>query len=114
MKLGNEIFNVQSVQLVNLLRGAYADRGVEILSIHGYTPDVEAVRTFIKEKKVTFPVAIDSASPESFSQGRTFDAYSIYRTLYYAAINRDGTVSGYVPEDSILEYGIQYILKGRK
>ena len=68
--------------------------GPLFIAIHagGGPDDLPAIRKFIQEKGITFPVMLDAPDPENKSWGITCRRYGIYAIPTDATIDADGTL----------------------
>jgi RNA polymerase sigma factor (sigma-70 family) len=69
------------------LHDLYADKGLVIIGIHHNSVPAERVRSFVRDRKLTFPVAVDDA------EGASYAAYNITRLPTSVLIDRDGKIA---------------------
>ncbi len=89
---------VKKLPDVQALAERYADRGLVVIGMHS-DQDGETCAKFVKEKKLTYPIAIDS--------GKTAEAFAISAWPTVFLIDKAGkVVSGYtseLPADAIID-----------
>ena len=64
-------------QLIQVLQEEYGAEGLVCIGICEHTEDFETLKELIREKNLTYPIAVDKESTRLGSSGLTFDAYRI-------------------------------------
>jgi beta-lactamase regulating signal transducer with metallopeptidase domain/peroxiredoxin len=83
-------FHRPLVPALRQLYAAYHPAGLEMIAIHGPTDDPEALRRFIDEFGITYPVAIDAKGSQAW--GATVDSYGAQGHTCAFLIDREGKV----------------------
>jgi thiol-disulfide isomerase/thioredoxin len=69
-----------------------ARRGVLVVGIHEAKGDAASILRLARQERVTYPLAIDSASPEGGMFGDTFTRYRVESIPYTFVVDRRGVV----------------------
>jgi peroxiredoxin len=70
---------------VEALHAKFRDRGLVVVGVHTEKAS-DGLEPFLKEKKITFPVAIDD--------GKTAEAYQVFSWPRYVLVDREGKIAG--------------------
>ncbi|MBN1291203.1 MAG: carboxypeptidase regulatory-like domain-containing protein, partial [Candidatus Latescibacteria bacterium] len=115
----DESRSVEALELMNTLQKEYGEKGLVVIGIHEYTPDIASLNNFIREKGLQYTIAVDRKSDNrkldfqtknvrngiasqatglsetSGSGGKTFDSYGISKLQmqqYKIIIDKEGIV----------------------
>ena len=83
---------VNATRQMNALAREYGEKGVVVIGIHPHTVNTGAVETFLRERGIAYPVAIDAPPPDEEGLGATFESYGIRVLNHDVIIAPDGTV----------------------
>ena len=92
VEFGNilDFYEPQYAPALRELYSVYHPAGLEILSIHAPTEDMDAVRRFARDYRLPYPVVIDEGKPGS--QGVTAEAFAIRGRVCAFLIDQEGKV----------------------
>jgi beta-lactamase regulating signal transducer with metallopeptidase domain/thiol-disulfide isomerase/thioredoxin len=101
---------LEAIPMLNTLQKAYKNRGVEIISIHEFTKNIQSLKKLIADKKITYRVVVDAVPQDPWAKGKTFEEYGTNNIPINWIVFRDGTVK---PDalNSSLEYIINYVIE---
>ena len=77
---------------MNALAREYGGKGITVIGIHRHTDDIGDVEAFMREKGLTYPVAIDAPPSDGKGLGATFESYGIRVLNHDVLVTPDGTV----------------------
>jgi thiol-disulfide isomerase/thioredoxin len=68
-------------------------KGAVVIGLHDSSATLEQLQAFAKQRKLTYPLAIDTTDEQKSSPGKTFRAYRVQGVPAVAVIDREGRVA---------------------
>ena len=81
---------VEATRLMNALQQEYGPKGVVCIGIHEFPARVDELKKFIKDKGITYKMAVDKQSPQIGAYGMTFDKYAVWNFRPFIVMDKKG------------------------